>query len=88
MLSLAAAGLAPFWTMSQKVSPWREWVTMAILIRGPPPPRPFVAFSSAFFPPEPLHALSASNPARPWRSAFASYVPVSSQWPAYRPQVA
>src|SRR3569833_17892 len=64
-MSFAAADCAPFCTMSQNASPWAECVTMAILRRGPPLPlRALVACSSAFFPPELLHALSASSPAR------------------------
>lgn len=41
MLSLTAACSAPLWTMSQKVSPSPEWVIIAKVQRGcPPPPCP------------------------------------------------
>ena len=61
MLSLTAACLAPLWTMSQKVSPSPEWVTIANgpaggVHRGPAlAPRPPSLASSARLPPVLLH---------------------------------
>src|SRR4051794_13575412 len=71
-LSLSAAALAPFWMMSQKVSPGAPWVIIAIVMRAVfalPAPTP-AAPSSAFFPPLPLQPAIAS--ARPATKATAS----------------
>src|SRR5439155_17682617 len=57
-LSFAAAAFAPFWMMSQNVSPGAPCVTIAIVIRGVSAfPAPIFALpSSAFLPPPLLHA--------------------------------
>src|SRR5882757_8523151 len=66
MLSLAAACLAPLCTMSQKVSPAPEWVTIAKVQRGvftaEPSAASWFARSSARLPPVALHPARAVAP--------------------------
>src|SRR6266581_5467760 len=71
MLSFAAAALAPFWMMSQNVSPGAAWVTMANVIRAVVAlpacaPAPDCA---AFLPPLLLHAARVRPAVRTAASA-------------------
>src|SRR6266496_4966817 len=68
-LSLPAAAFAPFWMMSQKVSPGAPWVIMAIVMFCVLafPALIWLARSAAFLPPVLLHAAAAS--ARPTTAA-------------------
>ena len=76
MLSLTAACLAPFWTMSQKVSPSPEWVTIAKVQRGVstaarPSAAAVPARSSARLPPVLLHPASTRQASAGSRASAA-----------------